>query len=478
MKNFSVLFAAAALFSAITGCQKESAGKQEANEADVYIQYTINFEDGMTRADYNSDAVAVGTDAEHTVKNAYIYFFDNANKYVKTVAVAAGDITSTAVDGNIVKKTTVPTKLKPGTYSVYATINYEVSMVEGTTTASNFAESVYTHDYTTYTINTNGIPMSSRAADGTLCQEDVVVDSYNTFENPVQIQLFMERMVAKLTVKTNKENNAFTVKTERDGSGDDLATVTLQSYKPVNLTKNAYLYRHVGTAANATTFGDLTAENYVIEPKTAAKVKGATGLNYYNPINGTEAYTNMPAANTFTTPMYCTENTMFVDNQLKTFATGYAFKAQITPAAGKYFAKSGENIAAGTYTSGNDLWYFGGKFYDSLESLNAHNGLSLSANTGDSNYYKRFGAKCFVKGICYYNYYISHFKNSDPQKMGIMEYAIVRNNDYQVTVTGIVSLGDDVPTVTEDEIESEMSYFQATLLVRPWVVRAQDAVLG
>jgi hypothetical protein len=429
----------------------------------------------MTKADYNSDAVSVGTDAEHTVKNAYIYFFDNANKYVKTVAIAAGDITSAAVEGNIVKKTTVPTKLEPGTYSVYATINYEVSMGEGKTT-SDFAQSVYTHDYTTYKIDVNGIPMSSRAADGTLCQTNVVVDSYNTFENPVQIQLFMERMVAKLTVKT-KESNDFTVKTERDGSGDDLATVTLKSYKPVNLTKNAYLYRHVGTAANATTFGDLTAENYVIEPKTAAKVKGATGLNYYNPINGTEAYTNMPAANTFTTPMYCTENTMFVDNQLKTFATGYAFTAKITPAAGKYFAKSGENIAAGTYSSGN-LWYFGGNFYDSLESLNTHNGLSLSANAEDSNYYKRFGAKCFVDGICYYNYYIRHFNNNNPQEMGVMEYAIVRNNDYQVTVTGIVSLGDDVPTVTEDEIESEMSYFQATLLVRPWVVRAQDAVLG
>lgn len=477
MKRFSVLFAAAALFSAITGCQKESAGKQETNEADVYIQYTINFEDGMTKADYNSDAVSVGTDAEHTVKNAYIYFFDKDNKYVKTVAIAAGDITSAAVEGNIVKKTTVPTKLEPGTYSVYATINYEVSMVKGTTTASNFAESVYTHDYTTYTIDVNGIPMSSRAADGTLCQTNVVVDSYNTFENPVQIQLFMERMVAKLTVKT-KESNDFTVKTERDGTGDDLATVTLKSYKPVNLTKNAYLYRHVGTAANPTTFGDLTAENYVIEPETAGKVKGATGLNYYNPINGTEAYTTMPAtANTFTTPMYCTENTMFVDNQLKTFATGYAFRAKIAPATGKYFAKSGENIAAGTYSSGN-LWYFGGYFYDSLESLNAHNGLSLSANAEDSNYYKRFGAKCFVDGICYYNYYIRHFNNNKPQEMGVMEYAIVRNNDYQVTITGIVSLGDDVPTVTEDEIESEMSYFQATLLVRPWVVRAQDAVLG
>ena len=476
MKRFSVLFAAAALFSAITGCQKESAGKQEANEADVYIQYTINFEDGMTKADYNSDAVSVGTDAEHAVKNAYIYFFNDNYKYVKTVAIAAGDITSAAVEGNIVKKTTVPTKLEPGTYSVYATINYEVSMSEGDS-ASDFAESVYTHDYTTYNIDVNGIPMSSRAPDGTLCQENVVVDSYNTFENPVQIQLFMERMVAKLTVKTNKENNAFTVKTERDGTGDDLATVTLQSYKPVNLTKNAYLYRHVGLAADATTFGDITADNYVIEPETAIKVKGATGLNYYNPINGDEAYTTMPAANTFTTPMYCTENTMFVDNQLETFATGYAFTAKITPAAGKYFAKNGEKIEAGTYSSGN-LWYFGGCFYDSLESLNAHNGLSLSANADDSNYYKRFGAKCFVDGICYYNYYIRHFNNNDPQKMGIMEYAIVRNNDYQVTVTGIVSLGDDVPTVTEDEIESEMSYFQATLLVRPWVVRAQDAVLG
>jgi hypothetical protein len=59
-----------------------------------------------------------------------------------------------------------------------------------------------------------------------------------------------------------------------------------------------------------------------------------------------------------------------------------------------------------------------------------------------------------------------------------MEYAIVRNNDYQVTITGIEDLGEDVPTVEPDPIEMEESYFQATLFVRPWTVRAQDAVLG
>jgi hypothetical protein len=59
-----------------------------------------------------------------------------------------------------------------------------------------------------------------------------------------------------------------------------------------------------------------------------------------------------------------------------------------------------------------------------------------------------------------------------------MEYAIVRNNDYQVTVTQIKAVGNDVDDVKVQAIEMVETYFQATLYVRPWMVRAQDAVLG
>ena len=62
--------------------------------------------------------------------------------------------------------------------------------------------------------------------------------------------------------------------------------------------------------------------------------------------------------------------------------------------------------------------------------------------------------------------------------MSLMEYAIVRNNDYQVTVTQVVAVGNDVPAVKSQPIEMVETFFQATLTVRPWVVREQDAVLG
>lgn len=470
MKRFSILLAAAALFAAVTGCQKEPAGNANGQEADVYVEFTINFEDGMTKAgegDYNSSSVAVGTDDEHAVKYAYLYFFDANGVYAKTVEIAAGYITSQKITDGVVKKTTVPTQLTPGKYDVYATLNYKVDNLTGKS-KTEFQEMTYAHNYTTYNMVDNGIPMSSRASDGTMCQENVTVKPGNTINNPVQIQLYVERMLAKLTVKASAES--FTIA--------DVATVSLTYYKPVNLAKNAYVYRHVGDVSPTNGFGQITNSNYVIDPETAKKVGGSlTDVNFCNAVNGSEDYTAIPTAGTFSTPMYCAENTMFVNNQLKTYGTAYAFAAKVTPVQGTYYAKNGTAVAVAQYSSG-DLWYFDGNFYDSLESLNAHKGLSLGSTAGANNYYRNFGVKYFVGGTCYYNYYIRHFDNGEPQKMGVMEFAIVRNNDYQVTVTGITALGDDTPGAAAEAIEASESYFQATLLVRPWVVRAQNAVLG
>ena len=468
MKRFSILLAAAALFAAVAGCQKEPAGNADGQEADVYVEFTINFEDGMTKADdHNSSNVAVGTNEEHAVKFAYLYFFDNSGNYAKTVEIAAGDITSQEITGSVVKKTTVPTQLTPGTYNVYATLNYNVSGLTNATTETAFKEMIYAHNYATYNVATNGIPMSSRSSDGTMCQ-NVTVSSANTQDSPVQIQLYVERMLAKLTVKNSAAS--YTI--------SSLATVSLTHYKPVNLAQNAYVYRHVGDGASITGFGVITDDNYVIDPETSKKTTGdLTGVNLYNKVNFITHDIAIPADGATSTPMYCAENTMLANNQYKTYGTAFAFAAKVTPAANTYYAKDGTSVVPSTYSAGN-LWYFDGAFYDSLESLNSHKGLSLGETPSENNYYKKFGVKYFVGGTCYYNYYIRHFNNGDNHSMGKMEFAIVRNNDYQVTVTSISALGDDTPGAAAEAIESGESYFQATLLVRPWVVRAQDAVLG
>lgn len=490
MKRLSILLAAATLLAAIAGCQKEPAGNENASDTDVYVQFTINFADGAaTKADYNSPDVAVGTDDEHAVKYAYLYFFDDTaeKKYVKTVKIASGDITSSTVMTNIVKKTTVPTRLAPGTYNVYATINHEVTgLVANTTTAAAFEQMQYTHPYASYDIANNGIPMSSRESDGTMSQEDVTITSYNTIDNPVQIELYMERMLAKVTVKETGSGD-YEVTEERNQTGPTIATVDLTSYKYVNLPTLAYLFRHVGTEGAPATFGELTSagtppapNNYVVEPETSLKNNGLiTGLHFYQQVNAAGiGYTALPTVGNSTAAMYCTENTMYKDAQYKTYASAIAFAGLIKPAAGRYYAAgSVEGATPGDYTSG-DLWYFDGFFYADLTALNNVKGLSLSENPSASNYYGKFGVKKYVDAVCYYTYYIRHYDNYDPQEMGVMEFAMVRNNDYQVTIQKIVSLGQDTPNVPVEEIEATESYFQATLLVRPWVVRAQQAVLG
>ena len=57
--------------------------------------------------------------------------------------------------------------------------------------------------------------------------------------------------------------------------------------------------------------------------------------------------------------------------------------------------------------------------------------------------------RTYKDGIAYYTYWIKHSNDGDNTNDGagggIMEYGIVRNNIYQLNVTGISRLGDDVP---------------------------------
>ena len=469
MKRFYLLLAAAALLAA--GCQKEPAAeKGELTKA--FIEFNLNFTgEEMTKADYEPDTdpdtdgvqapdTEVGSDAEHNVETAVFYFFQNGN-FVKSVEVIKEKITSALSDGNHVKKTTVPTELETGTYNVYATINYEVT---GITTEAQFKEIQNTLAPVT-AVPTTGLPMSSRDKEGVMSCE-VTITTDNTFDNPAKVSLYMERMNAKISMQ-HKET--YTV-----GS---LADVTLTGYKVVNLTEKTFLFRHVATVAEDMTmsnqsYGSITETIQVIDPETSLKVAYTDNrpgnINFDNYVNTNSAYSAMPAGDGMNTLIYCNENVMAPANQLNTYATAIAFKASITPASNNYFDANG----AATYSTG-DLWYFDGKFYDSLKTLNAANDFSLTTAN-----YSNFGVKKFVGGVCYYTYYIKHYDNFKPLELGFMEYAIVRNNDYQVTITGINDLGDDDPTVKPEPIEMQESYFQATLFVRPWTVRAQNAVLG
>lgn len=53
--------------------------------------------------------------------------------------------------------------------------------------------------------------------------------------------------------------------------------------------------------------------------------------------------------------------------------------------------------------------------------------------------------RTFLHGFCYYTYWIKHNNDGDDKVFGPMEYAIVRNNIYQLTIRTIAGLGSDIP---------------------------------
>lgn len=63
-----------------------------------------------------------------------------------------------------------------------------------------------------------------------------------------------------------------------------------------------------------------------------------------------------------------------------------------------------------------------------------------------------YGTRTYEDATCYYTWWVRHSNDNDDTKKGIMEYAIVRNNIYKLTVNSIYSLGNDVPGEDENII--------------------------
>ena len=61
-----------------------------------------------------------------------------------------------------------------------------------------------------------------------------------------------------------------------------------------------------------------------------------------------------------------------------------------------------------------------------------------------------YGTRTYEGATCYYTWWVRH--SNDDTKKGIMEYAIVRNNIYKLTVNSIYSLGGPVPGEDENII--------------------------
>lgn len=64
---------------------------------------------------------------------------------------------------------------------------------------------------------------------------------------------------------------------------------------------------------------------------------------------------------------------------------------------------------------------------------------------------QRYGTRTYEDATCYYTWWVRHSNDNNDDAKGIMEYAIVRNNIYKLTVNSIYSLGGEIPEDDDDE---------------------------
>ena len=79
---------------------------------------------------------------------------------------------------------------------------------------------------------------------------------------------------------------------------------------------------------------------------------------------------------------------------------------------------------------------------------------------------------------CYYKHFIKHLDNGEKRKLGVMEYGVVRNNWYRVTIADIAGLGSGIINIEPTRPVEEDDILLTDYYVSPWQFRPDDTVLS
>ena len=325
----------------------------------------------------------------------------------------------------------------------------------------------------------------------------------------------------------------------KEGTGGTTSAtwyVKLEGYALVNLSKKVNYVRHIGTetsAAIATTnaFGTLNGSNYLLTPYWSAKNAvtfnedgsfagtPATTTWFYNDLAAvsTESKGIVPTGSNETTagtidwfnltyfkqlpttddgnqtvtgsgsqhgnPLagigklmdYCFENSTEVSHQVHGLSTGISFLARIysnqectTPISALYL------YAKHNFTSINDIVEaYSGNVSQAIKDLAAKETGNQAISDADLEAAK---ITRYQGNVCYYyTTEIKHFDNRIPDESGNMEFAIMRNNIYSLSVSDITQIGEPFVDPTPNvENETKKTYLDIQVQIMPWIVRYND----
>lgn len=491
-------------------------------------------------ADTDDTNMDIGLTDEYKVTKANLYLFPGGTgssfgsaTLTEIISISQfTQTTTTTTDQKTIVWTSKKTALTPGDYRIYIVVNGTVNGVgdsdKGTLTEADFlAKTTAAATSVIAAVPSDGLVMASRSPNSNNSNTLPYIAQEITKDPEQTIAATVERVMGKITVTAGGTNassaataNKYTSFSTTVTAIGNITDITLKNYYVVNARKEGYYFRHVdkeSTVTNPLTeanYGNSSATlPYVTDPKTYDKTYTSTpalansygdwylqgssafGLSSFSSFSGlyTEMLGYSSGAVETKVAAYCYENTMLKDKQKNGYTTGIVFKAEIAPSKMMQKKSSGDGVEeTNTIGSIGEIFYHSGIFYKNIEALKAAgvllaDGTTSSSASGALTDLKKNDVQCFLKGntdgkfICYYPYWIKHLPSADTAE-DVMEFGIVRNNVYQVTVTGIQGVGKD--GVTEDIITDTETDDPTTVLlnvklsIKPWVVRANSAVLG
>lgn len=456
--------------------------------SNVYVSIVVNTEDSQNSRvstptpGENGDGLQEGVDEENIVHDLNVFFFHTTDEEGLNTTDQSVNVVSTYFDQLTGSSTTYTTETKE-IEGLEIGSSYNVLVIANLGTPLNITNLNQLREYTVSTpiVQTNHFVMASSET-GT-----PVTIQATSKNNPTVVSANVERLAARVDCHWNNEYSV----------GNDNDTVVITQAMLVNkYTGGTYAFKRVTNSTTDSTIDYLGAEkvegnlaaNYVIDPKTLNLPQTDIAADYqpyfptYNNWSATSYWKSLSTTVTSTHNNvtyslldYTTENVVKAEdseNTCATYCTGIVFKAKYKP--------------AGISTTDGTFYRYNGTCYASLNDIkNVIGDQSISDNN-----LSQFGITKYQGGNCYYTYWIKHAEDGNDTTVSPMEYAIVRNNIYQINVTGINDIGTVTPTdyglylectvadwIPEKEITIDFSDNYDGGITGIHVVQNQDAVL-
>ena len=496
--KFNHFLTAAAAMLVLLSCNKEPL-TQEGNSGNLYMQFSVKMLSTRSQTDNTGDSnsnanpdTEVGLDKENKISSVDIALVKGDQYFV------AKNVTPSAANADTYVASFNSLELTAGAkYKVYIYANcsapaaFNIDEVSDATVAAMTADNNF---WMTNAFSATEFTLPSNLAPYTQPNTPLNLGAHS-----------VERSMARFDYK---QAGAFDM-----GAG---LTLTLTEAALINQSKAHYMFRRVTADATATATGAVVGgaevpNNWVVDTDWSNKVAANFDAQLSAP--STWTWTSLASLTTddnydgdYKIWCYAKENTIpGIDAQKHNVSTGVVFKAEL--AAGETASAAVKAAMA----AGKRIYVFNNVLYGAWSDVKAaaeagtdatlQAAYNQAAATIAADKTEPTGAAAAAAGFTgysakdgkYYNYYYywnRHNDNLDPYTMGIMEFAVVRNNVYKLAVNSINRFGhptppdpsnpdpdpepDPDPVKPDDPDESVNYYFNVTVKVLPWTVRINN----